>query len=78
MKLKFPIHFQVRLTERGIDIDHIKQAIRKPDSKHAMFEGRIAVVRKIDGKTIKVVYFKDGFRDKKDEYIVITAYYLEK
>ncbi len=78
MKLKFPPHFQARLVERGIDVDHIKQAIQEPDSKVALFQGRIAVKKNVAERTIKVVYFKDRFRDRANEYIIITAYYLEK
>jgi len=33
------------------------------------------VRKKVDKKEIVVIYYKDGFRDKK-EYIVITAYYI--
>ncbi len=76
MKLKFPIHCQSRISERNINIDHIKKAIKDPDSKVDAFEGRIKVQKKIDSKVIKVVYSKDRFRDKKEEYLIITAYYL--
>ena len=80
MNLKFPLHFQYRLIERGIDVDHVKKAVRSPDSKEETFEGRIRVRKKIEGvdKEIEVIYFKEQFRDKKEEYIVVTAYYLEQ
>jgi hypothetical protein len=32
--------------------------------------------KKYGQKTLEVVYFKEGFRDRKDEYIVVTGYYL--
>ena len=76
MRLKFSLHCQFRIPERGIKIDHIKKAIKEPDTKQNAFEGRIKVQKKIDGKIIKVVYFKDKFKDKKEEYIIVTAYYL--
>ncbi len=62
--------------ERGIQIDHVKKAIRTPDKKESVFEGRIKVVKKIGPKTIVVIYWRDGFRDRQDEYIVSTAYYV--
>jgi hypothetical protein len=71
MKLRFPIHFQNRMSERGIDIDHIKKAISKPDSKRNVFQGRILVSKKINGKIMEVVYYVNS-----NEYIIITAYYL--
>jgi hypothetical protein len=63
------------MLERGIQIDHVKKAIRDPDSKNTVFEGRTKVSKKIGSKTIVVIYWKDGFRDK-EEYILSTAYYL--
>jgi hypothetical protein len=64
------------MLERGVQIDHVKKAIRNPDKKENVFEGRIRVIKKIGQKTIVVVYWRDEFRDKKDEYIISTAYYL--
>ena len=64
------------MLERGIQIEHVKKAIRDPDLKEIVFEGRTRVRKKIGAKTIVVVYWKDGFRDRKDEYIISTAYYL--
>lgn len=75
MLLKFPNHFQARFIERGINIDHVKSAIRKPDSSKPTFEGKTQVNKKVDGKEIEVIYYKSPFRDK-EEYIVITAYYI--
>lgn len=76
MKLKLPPHFQARQQERGLSIDHIKKAIREPDTQENSFGGRVKVGKSIEDKYIVVIYSKEGFRDKKDEYIVITAYYL--
>jgi hypothetical protein len=77
MELKLPVHFQQRMQERGIQIDHVKKAIREPDKKKTVFEGRIRVSKKLeDNRTIEVVYCKEGFRDKPNQFIVITAYYL--
>lgn len=32
--------------------------------------------KKFGKKTLEVVYFRDGFRDRKEEYLVVTAYYI--
>jgi len=78
MKLKFPHHFQQRLSERGINIDHVRSAVRNPDSKEDTFENRVRVRKVVGEREIEVIYYKDGFRDKKEEYIIVTAYYLDK
>ncbi len=75
MRLKLTTHCQIRIQERCIPIDHIKKAIAEPDKKEDAFEGLIKVSKKIEGRILKVVYCKEGFKDKKDEYMVITVYY---
>ncbi len=69
-------HFRARMLERGISIDHVKKALREPDSKEDAFDGKLKVTKEIEGKTTVVVYFKEGFKDRKNEYVVSTAYYL--
>lgn len=76
MRLKFTIHCQVRILERLLNIEHIKQAILKPDKQKSAGEGAIKAWKKVSTKTIVVVYSQDGFRDRKNDYFVITAYYL--
>jgi hypothetical protein len=75
VRLKLTKHFQERFGERGIDFDHVKQAIKNPDSQKVVFEGRIKATKKIGNKTIEVLYYKEGFKDKQDEYVLITVYY---
>ncbi|MDP3965550.1 MAG: DUF4258 domain-containing protein [bacterium] len=76
MKLLFPRHFQHRMMERGIDIDHIKRAIKNPDFTKTTFEGRILVRKEVDSKRIiEAIYYVQGFKDSK-EIIIITAYYV--
>lgn len=76
MKLLFPPHFQYRMVERGIDVDHIKRAIREPDFTETTFKGRILVRKEIDeSRTIEVIYYKQGFKDA-NNLVIITAYYL--
>lgn len=76
MKLRLTRHFQDMMTYRDIDIEHVRDAVRNPDSKNNVFDGRIRVKKKVGKKEIEVIYYKDDFKDKIDEYIVITAYYL--
>lgn len=76
MILKFTTHCQVRILERLINIEHIKQALLKPDKKKEAGEEKLKVWKKVGTKHIMVIYCRDGFRDRKNEYIVITAYYL--
>lgn len=76
MRLLFPRHFQHRILERGIDVDHLKSAIKDPDFEEPAFEGRIKVRKKIDSqRTIEVIYYRQGFKGANDP-VIITAYYL--
>lgn len=77
MNLKLTRHFQERLSERGINLDHVKQAIKSPDEKEDAFEGKTRVRKKVGDKIIEAIYYKDAFRDRKENYILITAYYLD-
>ena len=76
MKLRLTRHFQDMMSYRGIDIEHVKEAVRNPDSKDDVYECRIRVNKSIGKKKIEVIYYKESFKDKIDEYVVITAYYL--
>lgn len=74
-RLKFPNHMQDMIQYRGINIDHVRSAISEPDLTEPAYEGKTKVSKKVDeSRTIKVVYYKDGFKDKKD-YVIVTAYY---
>ncbi len=75
MRLLFPNHFQVRMLERGISVDHVKKAIKDPDFTEPTFQGRIRVRKQIDAeRVIEVIYYRQGFKDAND-YVIITAYY---
>lgn len=76
MILKFTTHCQIRILERLLNIEHIKQALLKPDKKKDVGEMKVKVWKKIGTKQIVVVYFKDVFNDRNNAYIVITAYYI--
>ncbi|HQU08076.1 MAG TPA: hypothetical protein PK539_03435 [Candidatus Paceibacterota bacterium] len=60
---------------RGLNVEHVKLAIREPDWTKKTFQGRLRACKQVGrNKAVRVVYYKDGFRDSND-YIVITAYY---
>lgn len=75
MKLKLTNHFQARFLERNINLEHVKLAIRNPDSKEIVFDDRVKVTKEIGNKVIEVLYYKDGFKNRQNEYLLITAYY---
>ncbi len=72
MKLSFSIHFQQAIFERDINIDHLKKVIREPDSSHSTFGERTVSRKMVDGRLLEVVYV----RGSKNEYRIITAYYI--
>lgn len=76
MNLKLPNHIQDMIQYRGLSMDHIKSTIRTPDKKTSRPDNKILAIKKFGDKTMEVVYCKEGFRDKDNQYIVITAYYL--
>ncbi|MFA6257040.1 MAG: hypothetical protein WCT29_03350 [Candidatus Paceibacterota bacterium] len=77
MKLKLTRHVQDMISCRGINLDHIKQTLRNPDTQEETFAERVKVSKNVGEKTIEVIYYKEAFKDKGDEYLIITAYYLE-
>jgi len=63
------------MVERGVQIDHVKQAIANPDSTENREDGTVMVTKELpDGRVIEAVYSREGFRGSHD-YLMITAYY---
>ena len=52
--------------------DHMKKAIREPDSSNSAFGGRTVSRKMVEGKLLEVVYTRGG----RNEYRIITAYYI--
>ncbi len=75
-KLRLTTHAQMRMFERKIDIDDVKKAIINPDQKKSDSYGKVRVSKRIGSKTIVVVYSEEKFIDRKNEYLVITFYYI--
>ncbi len=75
MLLQFTYHAQIRIEQRLVSIEDVKRAIRNPDSSKVGFEGRTIVSKKIDGRILEVVYFKDTEPHRKAYYRIITLYF---
>lgn len=63
---------------RTVDIDNAKRAIAEPDERSADPYGKIRVKKKIGERTIVMVYCDEKFKDRKNEYLVMTFYYIDK
>lgn len=77
--LKFTRHFQARMIERNIEVDHVRKAINSPDSDYtdSKIDDTIVATKKIDKeRTIEVVYSNENFRGVRNQ-LIITAYYLD-
>ena len=62
---------------RNLNVDDVKSAIREPTWTKDAFEGKKKACKILnERRAIRVVYYKDGFRDTND-FIVITAYYTD-
>lgn len=75
MRIRMTLHFRARLAERNIHLGHVRAALRNPDERIDILSGKIKVRKKIDGRILEVVYCKKNFRDRQDEYVLITAYF---
>lgn len=77
IRLKLPNHIQDMIQYRNLSADHIRLAIRESDWTKDVLNGRLKSCKQLEkGRAIRVVYYKDGFRDTND-FIVITAYYTD-
>jgi hypothetical protein len=64
------------MQHRGIELDDVKKALNSPDNVNDTHNGAFKTTKRIGDKEIEVIYCKETFKDKKDEYLIITAYYL--
>ena len=72
MKLQFTHHAEYRIFhERNVSAEEIKKVIRKPDTSEHIQDNLLKLEKKFKNKTLVVVYSKN----KKNEYIIITAYF---
>lgn len=71
MKIQFTDHVKYRILERGIDVSQIKTVLKNPDSNKFAFNNKMKATKKLNGRTLEVVYIK-----KRAEVIIVTAYYI--
>mgnify|MGYP001558993220 CR=1 FL=1 len=62
-------HAMQRRLERDISDDDIKKAIDEPNYVISSFEGRMIATKKINSRTIQVVY-----KEEVNKIIIITVY----
>ncbi len=75
IRLKFPLHMQDRIQERGIQIEHLRETLDNPDFTGPAYDGKMKAIKKLaDGRTITVIYYREDFRGT-NNYFIITAYY---
>ncbi|MEK7390516.1 MAG: DUF4258 domain-containing protein [Patescibacteria group bacterium] len=75
MKFRMSTHFKTRFGEREVNFDLVKKTIRNPDYRENMPDGKTKATKKIDSEIVEVVYCKNPFKNKQQEYILITVYY---
>lgn len=69
------MHMQNRIQDRGLQAEHVREAINDPHFTSTTFEGRMKVRKTLaDGREITVIYFREDFKGTND-YFIITAYY---
>lgn len=72
MKLQFTHHAEYRIFhERNISAEEIKKVIRKSDTSEHIQDNLLKSEKKLKSKILVVIYSKN----KKNEYIIITAYF---
>ena len=71
MKIVFTVHSRERISERGILISDIKNAIALPTSNLWSYPPTQKIQKIIKGKTLEIVFEQRG-----QIIIIITAYYL--
>jgi hypothetical protein len=60
---------------RGIDLDHVKKAMKNPDSTEEAYDGKMKAIKRVDKeRSVTVIYSREGFKDAND-YVIVTAYY---
>jgi len=72
MKLRFTHHAQSQALARSIDLSHITDTIRNPDMSGPAAAGAIIFRKKSKDGMLEVICR----RIRKNEYLVLTAYFL--
>ncbi len=77
MHLIFTKHFQDMVVDRNINIDHMKKSIINPDFAYRTSDGKIVARKSFNDTVLEVVYIKDFFGKAREQYRIITAYYID-
>lgn len=71
MKIKYSPHAKKRLRQRRISKIQVQLTLADPDTTASVDRNRLIARKKLNGKTLEVIYVKE-----KDAIIIITLYYL--
>ncbi len=71
MRIFFTKHARLRLIERGIKENTVRNILETPDLVYQTYDDKLAYRKKVRGKTIEIVCMKSS-----DKFLVITAYYV--
>ena len=64
------------MMERGINIDHVKRAVKSPDFTKRNADGSTLVRKKVENKRVIEVVYRERVLSGKQGLVMITAYYL--
>ena len=70
LNISFTFHAKMRILQRGINEETVKEIISKPEYVLDSFENRKIAVKRIGGQLWHVVYMREGNNIK-----VVTVYY---
>ena len=71
MPIKYSPHANKRSRQRGISKRHVKLTLLKPDIILPADRNRLMARKKLNGKTLEVIYVKENAK-----IIIVTLYYL--
>ena len=71
MRIFFTKHARLRLVERGIKENRVRDILESPDFVYQTYDDKLAYCKGIRGKFVEVVCIKS-----RDKFLVITVYYV--
>ena len=77
MLIKLTTHALFRLQDRGFSVENIKEVIKNCKRPQELEEGLFKAIGKLRNKGLLAVIFrKKNFKERKDYYLIITAYFV--
>jgi hypothetical protein len=70
--LIYSLHAEIKLAERNISKNTIKEVLDCPDMTLPVLDGKFVAQKTLKNKMVRVIYIPIG-----NSYIVITAYYTK-